>query len=297
MIITRLTGGLGNQMFQYAAGYALARRNRTILKLDATWYEDHPNIVAHEEYGLHVFNIVEQFATNEEIRSFDEQTNFGKIVSGFFGRRRSRRNYHSAEKFTYYPHFFDLRGDCYIIGHWQSEKFFCGAEQHLRRQFTARYQLPPSADALMREIDSNSSAVAVHFRRGDYVTGKWCEHAKAIPGEYYDRSIQQLLSLVKTPVLYVFSDDIQFVANVFKPQCETKFVIAGKDWLAADEMMLMSHCKHHVIANSTFSWWAAWLGKWEKQIVLAPSPWFSGNNYDTADVVPVGWKKIESSLL
>ena len=306
MIISWLTGGLGNQMFQYAAGLALAERRRTVHKLDVSWYREDPQYEAHNRYALSCFNITEQFATAEEVervRGFQLTTTERwsvKLATALRLKRyaemhRSHGNWHRPASFAYDPKFFDLPDPSYLNGMYQSEKFFEPVANLLRLHFTFRYPANSAVEAMAVRIRSGPSA-AVHFRRGDYArNATFSSELGVIDLGYYQRAVALLRERSPNCTLYIFSDDIEAVAREFKPAGPHEFVRCVHHWHAYDKIRLMSLCEHIAIANSTFSWWAAWLNPSPDKLVIAPDPWFGGGERNGADIVPDGWVRLPRS--
>ena len=291
-------------MFQYAAGLALAHRRRTILKLDVSWFREYAEHEEHNRYALGCFNISEHFATREEI----ERTRGVRLTRverwsktwaqrlHFF--RYARRmdevgTWHRAKSFAYDPEFAELPDETYLEGMWQSEKFFEPISDLVRLHFSFRY--PPPTDVLktVRLIQSKHS-VAVHFRRGDYIRNEQYARVNGALGlGYYQRAVEMMLQRDSDLELFVFSDDIDAVEKEFRPDCPCHFVRSAGEWNAFDGMRMMSMCDHAIIANSTFSWWAAWLGEGPHKRVIAPKRWFAdGSAYDSADLVPNRWERV-----
>ena len=303
MIITQLTGGLGNQMFQYAAGLALAEHRRTVLKLDVSWFRHYPEYEAHNRYALSCFNITEQFATEEEldrVRGVNlTRTERWSVALARALRlhRYARRhdepaNWHRPPGFPFYPEFFAQPDNTYLNGMFQSEKFFAPVANLLRLHFSLRYPPQPEVAAMAQRIRSGPSA-AVHFRRGDYVRNASFNSQIGVVGlDYYERAVRLVRERSPEATLYVFSDDIESVAREFHPPGPHVFVRCVEHWHPFDKIRLMALCDHAVIANSTFSWWGAWLNPSPAKLVIAPDPWFAGRQHDDRDVVPESWMRL-----
>jgi hypothetical protein len=303
MIITWLNGGLGNQMFQYAAGLALAHQRRTVLKLDVSWFREYAGLEAHNIYGLHCFNIQGQFATQDEVArlcgrplSFAERSLLPLAralrLHDWTGRHTPAGRQHQARAFHFYPEFFDLPDNTMISGWWQSEKFFAPVAGLLRLQFSFRYPPLPEVASLAERIRSGPSA-AVHFRRGDYTRNStFNQTIGVVDSAYYENAVRRLRERSPQATLYVFSDDIEAVAREFHPPGPHVFVRCVEHWHPWDKIRLMSLCDHFVIANSTFSWWAAWLNPSPEKLVIAPDPWFVNSVHDSSDVVPGNWTRL-----
>jgi len=304
MIITRLTGGLGNQMFQYAAGLSLAEHRRTVLKLDVGWFRLDPAYEAHNRYALSCFNITEQFAVPEEIDAARgvELTRTerwaARLARSLRLYRYARRhagpsNLHYAEDFKFYPNFFAQPDPTYLHGMWQSELFFEPVSQLLRLHFSFRYPMQPAVAQMLERIQSGGPSVAVHFRRGDYVRNAAFHQTIGVLGfGYYERAMARLREQHPGLIFYIFSDDIDAIEREFRPSAPCVFVRATQPWHSYDKIRLMSACQHAIISNSTFAWWAAWLNPHPQKSVVAPGTWFAGGEHDDGDVVPSSWLRL-----
>ena len=327
MIITRLFGGLGNQMFQYAAGLALAEQYRSPLKLDVSAFAKLAHTEAHNRYALHCLNVVEQFATANEVRTFTDSrfnlfgrgclraaealgmrslagridnlkhSQINRSVAGGWGRRAlfsATTRWHIPPVLSFYPAFRTLGPAAYLDGLFQSERFFTSVADLLRLHFTYRFPALPAVAEVAARISSEGPSAAVHFRRGDYVSNKTYQQTLGPVGpNYYQRAVARLREQHPDAVLYIFSDDIDAVEREFRPGGRHHFIRAVKPWHAYDKIRLMSLCDHQIIANSTFSWWAAWLNPSPVKTVIAPTPWFSDGSLDGNDLVPPAWQRLE----
>jgi hypothetical protein len=302
VIITRLTAGLGNQMFQYAAGLALAERQGTVLKLDVGWFRRRAHLEDHCRYALSCFNITEQFAAYREISSIKGRNlpRLVRVCGALGGALRHhdralwerRGKVHRQDGFGYCPDFQRLPDNTYLQGSWQSEAFFSPVADLLRLHFSPRYPHAPSVVALAGRIRSGPSA-AVHFRRGDYVTNPGANRLNGpLALDYYARALERLYAAHPDVTLYIFSDDIDAVEREFRPRGPHVFVRATEPWHSFDEIWLMSLCEHAVISNSTFSWWAAWLNRHPGKLIIAPDLWLADRTWMSEDVVPPGWLRI-----
>jgi len=303
MIITRLTGGLGNQMFQYAAGLSLAHTCRTVLKLDVAWFGE-AGTKAHERYALNGFNLDAHFATTEETNQLHgipltrvehwsvalaERLHFYQYARRL--RQRGQVFYDAVSGFN--PVFFAQSDGTYLHGNWQSEKFFTPVADQLRAHFSLRYPASPELAALATRIRSSASA-CLHFRRGDYVNDpRYAREIGALGLAYYEEAVRRLRAQHPDTKLYIFSDDIAAISREFTPAGPHEFVDEPAGTAPHQILHLMSLCDHAIIANSTFSWWAAWLGGKPSQLVFAPARWFADNSpYNATDLVPDRWIRI-----
>ena len=324
MIIAHLQAGLGNQMFQYAAGLALAEHRRTILKLDPSWYNYDARQASHNKYSLNCFNIVEQFATEDEVRRIKgrDLTKAERLlkkgarlfkVPSLIDYYSQHGTCHVSYDKAFGPDFFQLPDNTYIKGLWQSEHYFKPASETLRLHFSFRFPPPPEVAEMAEQISKSGPSVNVHFRRGDYVKTasffeqiqklppeefkeqkrQWLEKVGAnlpLPLDYYHRAIDFLKAKHKDLTLFIFSDDIDAVEKEFRPTCR-HFFVKG-DFHAHDTLRLMSLCNHAVIANSSFSWWAAWLNASPSKTVIAPAPWFPNNAALDGEIIPDSWIRL-----
>jgi hypothetical protein len=298
-IIICLQGGLGNQMFQYAAGRRLAHIRNSDFKLDITRLTHPSSIdpnVDPRSFHLGYFNIRTDFASQEEISQLtgDKLNKISKKIyktwQNFAPSRWHR--YISQHGPDTEDGIFQVASNVYLDGYWQSEKFFVDISDIIRNEYTLREELDPQnleiAD-LIRSVDS----IGVHFRRGDYISKpKTREFHGTCELSYYDQCIEFIAKKVSNPYLFIFSDDPDWVGKNFK--CRFPFKVLNHNGSEKDyiDMQLMSFCKHFIIANSTFSWWGAWLGRHPQKIIIAPKDWFKTKQFDGSDVVPERWIRI-----
>jgi len=201
--------------------------------------------------------------------------------------------WHVQKHFHFYPEFFDLPDGCVIDGTFQSEKFFAPVAKVLKKHFGFRFAPSEKVVAMAAEI-STGEAVAIHFRRGDLVNNPKYQKSQAPLGaDYYKRGIDQIRSRIPKPTFYIFSDDITYAKESGLCPDGAVFVDCVEDWNAYDALRLMSLCKNFIIANSTFSWWGAWLAENPEKIVIHPQPWFADMpENDPRDLCPERWVSI-----
>lgn len=286
---------MGNQLFQYAAGRAVAMRKGTELKLDVSGFENQGSIITPRQYALQVFNIEENFATVSELDRFQNvsQTKtlgYGqKIWDKLFAAQRLAK--FIEPQFCFNPQVFELGAEAYLEGYWQTEKYFSDIIDSIRQEFSLRDEFS-IADLEMTKKIQNSNAVSLHIRRGDYVSSATTGKFHGICSlDYYAQAIRHMAEKVATPTFFIFSDDIKWVKENLPIDFPTVYVSDGilKDF---EELMLMSHCQHNIIANSSFSWWGAWLNSNPQKIVIAPRQWFADTSLDTKDIVPESWVRM-----
>lgn len=287
----KLIGGLGNQFFQYALGRAISIRNNTILKLDISGFD----IYKLRQYSLRHFNIVENIASAEDVARF-RQTRPRRLinfVSGLGVLPDSFRFTTITESgFSFCPQVLEARENVYLDGYWQSEKYFKEIGDVIRREFTVKYNADPINEEVGQSIRDTDS-VCLHVRRGDYASNPDINKIyKLCTPEYYQTAVGKLTEALAAPHFFVFSDDQQWARENLKIDHPVTFVGhngASKDY---EDLRLMSLCKHYVIANSSFSWWGAWLGSHPSKLVFAPKAWFQTQQHDTRDLIPDSWYMI-----
>jgi len=292
MIITRLLGGLGNQMFQYAAGRALAYRHKTELKLDISGFKIVKGITP-RDYGLSPFSVTGTFASEKEVRCMKKPltplrfflAGIGDLISG-----NEVITYKKEPFFHYDPAFQTFPDNVYLDGYWQSEKYFRDIEKIIRSEFTLKKE-PDEPDKQMAEKISGSNAISIHIRRGDYIANPVTHnHHGVCPLEYYQTAINHMVTKCPDPHFYIFSDDPAWVKQNLAVHYPHTCVTHNLNIRDSSDLWLMSLCKHHIIANSSFSWWGAWLSDNPEKMVIAPKRWVNDPNVDTRDLIPESWQ-------
>ena len=289
MIIIKLLGGLGNQLFQYALGRNIAQKNKTQLKLDITPFETYSK----HRYSLNHFNILENFATREEIngfKKFDDNNIINNLIRTIEKIKPFKIRTHIKENnyYTFDPKILTLGDNVYLDGFWQNEKYFKGIKDVLHDEFTLKEKLEKN----LLEVIMKTNSVSIHVRRADYVTNP---NANKIYGvcslDYYNKAIATITDLVTAPHFFVFSDDLGWCKKNIRLNFPTTFIDNGAD-KNYEDLILMSRCKHNIIANSSFSWWGAWLNNNVDKIVIAPKQWLNNSIKGTKEMVLESWIKI-----
>ena len=297
MITVRLIGGMGNQMFQYALGRRLAERHNTILKLDTTFLLNRlprKNFVF-RGYDLNVFNIQESFTCLSRFAMIFNNIAFPLSYCYLRIKKVFYPNCIVKEKKDYFfdSSVLDSPNDIYLNGYWQSERYFKDIEHIVRKEFTFKEKLNGRGN-LMADKIRNVNAVCVNIRRADYVTNALNNaFFGTISKEYYQRAEEIISSKTENPHFFIFSDDINWCKTNLKFNHPTVFVgseYAGKKWQQYLQLMVM--CKHFIIPNSTFAWWAAWLSENKDKIIIVPKKWVNDSNINTDDLIPSSWIRI-----
>ncbi len=289
MIISQVIGGLGNQMFQYAAGRSLSLKNSTPFALDVTGFEGYS---LHQGFELHnVFSAPITLASQS-----DRDRLLGWRRSPLVRRLLARlpATLGADPHFAQEPHFgywHALQGfgpNTYLAGYWQSERYFENVAGQIRADFTFRTPLSGRNAELAQEICS-TQAVSLHVRRGDYANDAKTKSTHGLCSlDYYRAAIDQIATFVPKPVFFIFSDDIPWVKGNLEMTFNHHFIENNQGEASYNDMHLMSLCRHHVIANSSFSWWGAWLNPSADKTVVAPQKWFAGSQ-SVEDLFPAGW--------
>lgn len=287
MIIVKLIGGLGNQMFQYALGRKLAILKDVQLKLDISWYVNSEfGRDVEREYSLNHFNIVECLASEDELKPYLKKKSLLFRIA-----RKIRRELSGVNNVGYDPKILESPDGSYIDGFWQSEKYFADIADIIRHDFTLKNELSDFAKTIKSQAGEVNS-VSLHVRRGDFVSDKKVNSLIGSCGiDYYHSAIRLVSESIEQPCFFVFSDDIEWVkANL---ETEVPMIYVSRPELRDyEELILMSMCKHNIVANSSFSWWGAWLNINPGKMVIAPKRWFASNKMGSNELVPESWIRI-----
>lgn len=287
MIVVRLMGGLGNQLFQYAAGRQVAELNQTELLLDTTFLTDSPENITHREYELKAFNIAATVAENADLKSFmghgfslKERTTLQLLSLG-------KRKKFKEDGYGFNSALLELRGNYYLRGYFQSEKYFKAIAPMLRKELTLKTEFLP-VDASLCEQIKQCNSVSIHIRRGDYIRNLSSMDAHGLCSkDYYAKAIACMQEMLGGDLhFYLFTDDENWVRNEMNWDINCT-LIANKT--TVEDFYWMSHCRHHIIANSTFSWWAAWLNEHPDKKVIMPKRWTSNLKSEDIDLRPSTW--------
>lgn len=284
MIIVKLQGGLGNQMFQYATAFTVAKRRNYKLKLDTSFYRNTPNRI----FTLNNFQISAQTI---KVPSGYLESIIKKVIPSKYLKRLNLFPPYSKivikeKSLEYDPSVFELPDNIYLDGYWQSEKYFFDYHDEITKEFTFKHLPDTINDGFAKDI-LNTNSVSLHIRRGDYIS---CNSNKEIYSQctvdYYQNAVKYIADRIKNPVFYIFSDDADWALQNLNINFPIIFITQNRN-KEHEDLRLMTLCKHNIIANSTFSWWGAWLNRNPEKIVIAPAQWFV--NGDKIDIIPPGW--------
>ncbi|MCX6984700.1 MAG: alpha-1,2-fucosyltransferase [Lentisphaerae bacterium] len=293
MIIVKIIGGLGNQMFQYAAARRLAEKHSAVLKLDITRFEEYKL----HKYGLHCFQIMECMATQAEIESIRGNQNIlsrlkRKVSSKLGFNNPKKRRWIFEKQFHFDAEILEAPDNVILEGYWQSEKYFADIADILRREFVIKYEQDIQSRKFADLIQSTES-VSLHVRRTDYVQDVSTNRLfGTCDRDYYGLCVRYIGDRISNPHLFVFSDDPQWAKDNLEFDFPMTFVDCNDASRNYEDLRLMSLCKHNIIANSSFSWWGGWLNANPDKIIIAPQSWFKDGSRNTKDLIPDQWIKL-----
>lgn len=281
-IISRLFGGAGNQLFQYAAGRALADHLGCDLVLDGRY------VAGSADRG----DCFDHFAKARFTRSPDlpPAKSDGALRYGLWRKFGRNPRFHRERGLGFDPAFFDLRPNTYLHGYWQSEKYFAPILDALRQDLTFTTALNAGNAGMAAQIAAAPTPVAFHVRRGDYIASG--SYAACSPA-YYRAAADLLAEKLGTPLTcFVISNDPAWARDNLDLGQDSIFVDLNDEKTGHFDLHLMSLCAHNVIANSTFSWWAAWLNSNPGKLVVAPKDWFAKDALSNPDICPGNWLRL-----
>lgn len=282
MIIISIHGGLGNQMFQYALGRSLSLAHKLPFKIDSSYLRSENQ--SKRTLRIHKFNINIEEATEKEIAMYKGYLR--KIIHRFLPFSKKKTILEELPDFD--KKILDKKSG-YFFGHWNSEKYFLKYKKVIITDFKLKNPFGLIAMDIFDNICGEQNSVSVHIRRGDYVSiKKITDHHGVLPISYYEQAMNYIKSKFPNTHFFVFSDDIIWVKEHFPKKYNLTFVSDPKIE-DCEELILMSKCKHNILANSTFSWWGAWLNQNPEKIIIAPKKWYRDSSISTEDLIPSSW--------
>lgn len=286
MIIIRLKGSIGNQLFQYAAGRHLAFLNDVPLFLDTSYF-DNNEIQTAWKYELEAFNINAEIADENLIRQFRGskflKSDRVKTYITSLGKYRK----HKFDEYGFDENILKLRGNYYMKGYFQSEKYFKNISDILRKELTIKEELIPKDKSIIEKI-KNTTSVSIHIRHGDYSRNLSTMDARGLCSkDYYTKGIEYIKREVGEDLhFFLFTDDVAWLNKEMQWDVDAT-LITGNSMI--EDFYLMSLCKHNIISNSTFSWWAAWLNNNPNKKVVMPKHWDANVRTEDIDLNPPKW--------
>lgn len=278
-------------MFQYAMGFSLSLYHKVPLLLDISacgrW---------HNGFDLErAFSFPVHLARQEDVRDvlgWQSAAPFRYLIAKSVLKFLRHRRFVLEPHFHYWPGIHNVTLPCYLKGYWQSSRYFKDVEQAMRDRFAFRSFLSDRNREIAQEIGTVNS-VSLHVRRGDYADNFMNFFKIGLcPLSYYETAIQYVAGRVENPIFFIFSDDIDWVRENLKIKGDVCFIDHNRGIESYNDLHLMCLCKHHIIANSSFSWWGAWLNPNKEKIVIAPQRWFASYFINTKDVIPDGWIRL-----
>jgi hypothetical protein len=288
-------GGLGNQMFQYSTGRALSLKHGVPLLLDRSYLDRRDTGITHtfREFQLDVYRTRYEIASRESLQAAlrVEDNRVLRRLSRKFPRLVRNRLFRQKST-TYMPQIRHVRPPVLLEGFWQCDQYFSDIRTQLLTDFEPRQPASERNARLLEKIRSTSS-ISVHVRRSDYVVNPEAHRFHGVCSvDYYERAAAYHAGRVADPHFFVFSDDPGWARANIELSHSTTYISwnSGHDdyW----DMYLMRHCSHHIIANSSFSWWGAWLGERPGKRVIAPARWFAAHDVNDGDIVPRDWIRL-----
>ena len=295
MIIVQLTGGIGNQLFQFAIGKALSIKLNQKLLIDISSFQWDPlrNFSLDKILNRYALATTEDIVkVKSTIPRFTERIFYkliGKEIPYY------KRTHIKEIAFTFDENFFLYSSKhLYLEGYWQSEKYFNFVRKEILSAFNlVNYPMSESMQLFKQKIEHATNSVSIHVRRGDYELNPETNTFHGVCSlEYYERAMKEIEKKVSHPTYFVFSDDKNYVREIFGSSVQVE-IVEGIP-LDEEELLLMSFCKHQIIANSSFSWWGAWLNQYKQKIVIAPNDWFLNKEMQqqSVDLIPESWVKL-----
>ena len=289
MISVDIYGGLGNQMFQYALGRSIAIHRNEELQIEARSFDN---------YELREF-LLDQFNIRAHIKDLDEKhckisnryINFAIKNLLKLGVNVYPLAYFEKNNFTYDEQVFNTSAK-YFEGYWQSYNYFEKHRSALLDEFTLKKELTKGNKHILDDIISSES-ISLHVRRGDYVGNSKVQNAN-LSIEYYKKAISFINNKIENPKFFVFSDDVSWVKENLSIDTIAVYVDINDGNHAYYDLELMKHCKHNIIANSTFSWWGAWLNDNDNKIIVSPNKWMNFD-IDMNQLIPLSWNIIDAN--
>jgi hypothetical protein len=271
VIIVQATDGLGNQLFQYAIGRKLSLLYKTGLFIDNNHFLNNK----HREFSLAYFNTKFSIVNNYKKFGLKYPIHFLKLKFGYFSRiKQESGKFKRNEEFS---------KNSFLEGYWGNADDFKDVRDVLLSDLQLKNNYESHLFHLLREEISQTDSVSIHIRRGDYLESKNQVIFLNLDLEYYVQAIELIKLKVLSPKFFIFSDDIKWAKENLPLQSNNiVYINEAKELKDFEELMLMSFCNHNIIANSTFSWWAAWLNRNNDKIVIQPKKWYKANIFQDA---------------
>ena len=283
---------MGNQMFQYAFGLRAARALNTDLKLDLSLLLDRArgSEFVYRDYDLTIFALKANFTVSPDFLRFIYKTKSSKVC------KLTRKVLASGKNYVREPHFAvsdnilqNPQDNTIYEGWWQSARYFDDISDEIRQDFAFKTAILPQSEVLLRQINETNS-ICLNVRRTDFLN---TSSLNVTNRDYFMTAAEAMAIQVENPHFYIFSDDVEWCAeNLNLPYPTTLVSHKHKGEKFGNYMQLLKACKHFIIPNSSFAWWAVWLNEHENKKVIAPKKWFAEGDYDTSDLIPKEWGRL-----
>lgn len=289
-------GGLGNQLFQYSAARALALRNGASLILDLYWFDivDGLTDTTPRKFALAPFNLQADSARTglPWHRKISLLSKIKRRFSSFFKMLQEGAPIYSEKHSGFDQNLLEQACPIWLNGYWQSYKYFDVISDTIKREIGKVGALGKGSQSIYKQITSSES-ICIHVRRGDYVTNLNASQTHGLCSlDYYSKGLKMVGEGLKDPTVFIFSDDPEWVRSNLKVPFKSVVVDANGSDDAHQDLWLMKSCQRFVIANSSLSWWGAWLADSPKKMVVAPRNWFLSNQFDSSDLIPSDWIRL-----
>lgn len=291
-ITAQIQGGLGNQLFQYATAKALSIRLKRALQLDISWFSHHWEDVTPRHFLLPELRI--DYELTNHVQTIQSPKRWRRIAQRFLPLNpyflKDRPFRFNSDLNTFKPY---TSQDIYLMGYWQSYHYFNAIRDLLIMEIRPAGALSDHYQEYLEKILRRPSAM-VHIRRGDYVHLPFAAKIHGFLGlDYYQKGFDLLLASDPNTHFFVFSDDLKWAKDHLPRQDNICFVESiGEKNAPVQELFLMSQCQKHLIANSSLSWWGAWLSNSKVPLIIAPKYWTTDRNKNWDDLLPQHWQKI-----
>lgn len=271
MIIVQTTDGLGNQLFQYAIGRKLSLFHKTSLFIDNNHFLNNK----HRQFSLSYFNTNFALVNNYKKFALKYPVHFLKLKLGYFQRiKQVTGEFKRNEEFS---------KNSFLQGYWGNEDYFKDIRDILLLDLQLKKEYESQLFHSLKKEISKADSVSIHVRRGDYLESKNKAIFLNLDSEYYVHAIDLIKLKVLSPKFFIFSDDIKWTReNLPFQSSSTIYINESKELKDFEELMLMSYCSHNIMANSSFSWWAAWLNKNYDKMVIQPRNWYKAQTFQAA---------------
>lgn len=291
MIVVTLKGGLGNQLFQYATGRSLSHRLGVNLVLDLSYYRESAEVegITHRSMKLDAFRISDRVIITDYKLKHQSRSKLVQKLLSYLGKNI---NIVKEKSLAFEPHVLSLGDNNWLVGYWQNEVYFSQIRNTLLDELTLVEPFTSEANKLLVLAQSSPYSVSLHVRRGDYASREDYLKIFGLMGhDYYNKAISKISQVSNNLSFLIFSDDIDWCKGNLDIPFDHVWVELNNE---VEELMIMANCKHNIIANSSFSWWGAWLNNNPSKVVIAPRKWFADPDWNSQveGLVPASWIRI-----